>query len=159
MATELEIAWAAGLYEGEGTVCWNKSSNQPVIALCMCDEEPVVRFGQVVAPNIKIRRQKIVYKGKTHKDQYVFYCRNQRVILSTYDLFKAWLSPRRRAQYESIIARIESKPAQKRRESRYGLTTVRSMMTDHQSGMTQVEIGKRYGCAQSTVCAMLKISS
>lgn len=44
--TEAEIAWAAGLFEGEGTI--TTSGGRPRLALKMTDVEPVQRFAEIV---------------------------------------------------------------------------------------------------------------
>ncbi len=41
-----EIAWAAGLFEGEG--CITKNGNSPALRLNSTDEETVIRFQRII---------------------------------------------------------------------------------------------------------------
>lgn len=49
-ASEYDLAWAAGLFEGEGTTCAtrHREVKYASVALCMNDEEPVRRFHEIV---------------------------------------------------------------------------------------------------------------
>jgi hypothetical protein len=44
-ASEVEIAWAAGLFEGEGCIC--VSGSTPVMTIAMADEDVVRRFAEI----------------------------------------------------------------------------------------------------------------
>lgn len=46
--TEIEAAWAAGLFEGEGTIVWHKTNEAPFLSLAMSDEDVVRRFQRAV---------------------------------------------------------------------------------------------------------------
>lgn len=48
MATRLEIAWAAGLFEGEGCATISSGQRQPRLQLQMVDEDVVRRFHRIV---------------------------------------------------------------------------------------------------------------
>ncbi len=48
MARDVDIAWAAGLFEGEGSCMIRGKKRQPVLALSMTDEDVVRRFHTIV---------------------------------------------------------------------------------------------------------------
>ena len=50
MLAREEMAWAGGLFEGEGSVFLQRkpSGGYPTVAVEMCDEDPVRRFHQAV---------------------------------------------------------------------------------------------------------------
>jgi hypothetical protein len=77
---DLEIAWAAGLYEGEGC-CTMGSNGYPRMLLGMCDKEPVERFGAALgfgcirfddsAPKKNPKwRPKYIWETQGHKPRY-----------------------------------------------------------------------------------------
>lgn len=49
MANDVEIAWAAGLFEGEGS-CYvgHAGQRQPIVVLSMTDEDVVRRFARII---------------------------------------------------------------------------------------------------------------
>lgn len=52
---EIELAWAAGLFEGEGSIGVDRSAGRylyPRIQLSMCDEDTVRRFASVVGGKV-----------------------------------------------------------------------------------------------------------
>jgi hypothetical protein len=55
-ANEAAIAWAAGLFEGEGCITQDSRSGLPRIELAMSDEDVVTRFISIVGyGNLKIK--------------------------------------------------------------------------------------------------------
>lgn len=50
LASELEIAWAAGLFEGEGSIvfCNTQGYRFPRISIKMCDQDVLEKFGKIV---------------------------------------------------------------------------------------------------------------
>ena len=52
MITTIEIAWVAGILEGEGTFCMN--NNSPRLAIAMTDLDVVEKFCKIVDKTKKI---------------------------------------------------------------------------------------------------------
>lgn len=48
LASEISIAWAAGLFEGEGCITKDSRSNLPRIELAMSDKDVVEKFISIV---------------------------------------------------------------------------------------------------------------
>ncbi len=48
MGSEVDVAWAAGLFEGEGSAFIGSGQRQPCVALAMTDEDVVARFASIM---------------------------------------------------------------------------------------------------------------
>lgn len=109
-ARKEEIAWAAGLFEGEGTVylrpqkencsAWARSS------LSMSDIEPVAQFHEIVGfgnfggpygPYRKYTNEKVSYRWT---------CNIWEEIIILFKSFEPWLSPRRIEQFNNVLNNI-----------------------------------------------------
>lgn len=94
-----EIAWAAGLYEGEGTCC--ASNGGAVVSLTMTDLEPVQWFfetlgcGKIYGPyHNKNPKYKPIYRW--------FVCGWDNVDY-VYKKLQPWLCDRRQKQFEKVL--------------------------------------------------------
>jgi ribosomal protein S27AE len=93
-ATPEEIAWAAGLFEGEGCIS-AASDGRPRMTLLMTDRETVERFGRVIGRGTV---QKEV-RGKIpahHKDKWRWYLGRRDDVGEVWALLSPWLGTRRR---------------------------------------------------------------
>jgi hypothetical protein len=111
MRTREELAWAAGLFEGEGTVSYNAT------AIFMCDEDRLRAFRQAlgfgtVGPHTKRRNQR--------QPQYKWYAQSFEGVQATAALLWEWLGPRRRAQFKRFLE-YRQRPRRTHRRTR-GLT-------------------------------------
>ena len=96
MASAEEIAWAAGLFEGEGSISrFGRSGKFDLrVSLNMTDEDVVRRFdaivdgGKVYGPYSSYRGHKPIWSWVAHGDA------GHDVV----DLIGSWLSPRRVSQ-------------------------------------------------------------
>ena len=89
--TSEEIAWAAGLFEGEG--CATVSNGRPRLVLRMTDEESVRRFGDTVG--IGRVYGPYTYPGKS--PIWVWLCDRPADSIALADDLWGWLSVARRA--------------------------------------------------------------
>src|SRR5712692_6908714 len=73
MSTKLQIAWAAGLFEGEGTITLSGASKSPRLKVSMVDQDIVRKFAKIVrgghlsiwiVKNPKHRKQLCWYTGQ-----------------------------------------------------------------------------------------------
>ena len=120
-ATEAEIAWAAGLFEGEGSCFVSRRQDRPVVrigmTMRMADRDVVERFhrivgvGQFTGPIVHIRKT----DGKRLKDVFEWRTGSWHVINDLYVLFKPWLADRRRGQFELALTRGRPKSPVRRR--------------------------------------------
>ena len=67
-----EVAWAAGLFEGEGTI--THSGGRPRLALKMTDDWPVRRFAEIVGGSVygPYRNRTGEHDGYPRKDFYMW---------------------------------------------------------------------------------------
>ena len=111
-ATPEEIAWAAGLFEGEG--CFTRGHNlnlvQVVCRLNMTDLDIVMRFNEVVGVG---RISPMNPSRYTQKQAWAWQATTPIEYLHVFQLLEPWLGQRRQARaieileewYESVISR------------------------------------------------------
>lgn len=102
---ETWIPWAAGLFEGEGSV--GKSNSRSVImSVSSTDPEVVERFcailrcGHLATPIDRTGRDHIVHSRKV---LYTWVCHGVEAAERAYELMRPYLSARRKAQFETAI--------------------------------------------------------
>lgn len=93
-----ETAWAAGLFEGEGTVFHSCRAIQTVLS--MTDLEPVEDFHRIVGVG---KLYGPYDNGPGRKIFWRWSCCTKRDALVVFEKFKPWLSPRRIAQFEKAL--------------------------------------------------------
>lgn len=98
MSREAEIAWAAGLFEGEGT--WGYQPNNVRAELSMTDHDVVRRFHAVVG--VGRLEPKKTYADH-HLPQLMWRVTDRAGVEHVLDLFRPWLGPRRLARAETIL--------------------------------------------------------
>ena len=111
MASAEEIAWAAGLFEGEGSITHfprNRDSFDLQVALTMTDEDVARRFDEIVG------RGKVYgpYHPPSYDDRHKPFWRwmaNGDAGHDVLDLLGTWLSPRRvaRARARGVVIAAE----------------------------------------------------
>ena len=102
-----EIAWAAGLFEGEGYAGLNAAGLKrklaaPKLAIVSTDLDVLQRWQEIMqCGNITQRRKPISPK---HRPQWTLQVGRWDDILRAIDLLRPWLLPRRIAQVDKVIA-------------------------------------------------------
>lgn len=108
MATDTEIAWAAGLFEGEGTWLLRKGKGaHPQIALQMCDRDVVERFARIVGVGREIRVERRSLRNPAHSDMWRWELTNVRDARHLIEMLVPYLGERRRAKAEEIMRATE----------------------------------------------------
>lgn len=103
----IQIAWAAGLFEGEGSFYQNTIKKKgkvyyyPSIALRMTDKDIVDRFAQIIEHN-DLRLQKRT--NPKHKDIWEVRVRQLEKVKEVADAFWPFLGSRRKAKFLAIVA-------------------------------------------------------
>lgn len=103
MKRELEIAWAAGLFEGEGCFSiWNRKSGwvNPGLQLTSTDRDVIDRFCRVLGIGRVYTIKKPSAAGKT---MYHWTAAGPENLRQVYELFSPYLGERRRARAEEIM--------------------------------------------------------
>lgn len=98
MNREAEIAWAAGLFEGEGTFTY--SPNHVRAAINMTDFEPVRRFHRIVGWGRLVEKPS---HNERWRDQLVWIVSDRAGVKAVLELLRPWLSERRIAQAENAL--------------------------------------------------------
>ncbi len=103
------VAWAAGLFEGEGCITWGSG---PRLLVANSDRWVLDKFRRVVGVGkIYGPYEYKLADGFRRKPKYIWQLEGWRRCQYVMDLFWPWLSPRRRARAEEIlIKRIYSIP-------------------------------------------------
>lgn len=105
MATEAEIAWAAGLFEGEGCFRITKArgkSQCAMLVLQMTDRDAVQRFRDIVGAG-NVRTQ---LRPEGHKTIYCTDVASRPDVERIIRAFMPWLCARRKAKAQELLAHI-----------------------------------------------------
>lgn len=104
-----ELIWAAGLFDGEGSIfAFTRNDNKYTnlfMGVSMCDKEPVGRFtkavnvGKVVTLNRRTTTGKLVYRWRIASDHDVYYA---------FGLIEPFLSSPKAEQAYKAFAKRES---------------------------------------------------
>lgn len=112
MSREAEIAWAAGVFEGEG--CFSlmqqrgRSSVSLLAVLGMTDRDVVARFHEIVGVgNVTIRDR----PDPRHKRQWIWQAAAIDDVRHVIRLFSPWLGERRSARAAEVLAAYDESPA------------------------------------------------
>lgn len=107
MSTEAEIGWAAGLYEGEGTIGVHPPYGVRLI-IKMTDLDVLVRWQRVIA----IGKIYGPYQPKNpkHKPTWELRVANWRDIIDVCAKLLPWMCSRRQAQMEAVLAQAPEFP-------------------------------------------------
>jgi hypothetical protein len=109
MPTESEIAWAAGLFEGEG--CFSvsdrkgpdgRSRPQPVMTVTMADLDVLERFQAIVGAGstIALKQDR---RFPTHKPLWKWQLQRRSEIARVGERLRPWLSERRCSRLDEIL--------------------------------------------------------
>lgn len=106
MCNEIDLAWAAGLIEGEGCFTWHSDGKRPYFLLDMCDIDVLQKF-KTIFPETNFRgpymhKTKQNQKPRYRIDAYGDKCRH--IMQTVYP----WLGERRKAKIEELIAHDHS---------------------------------------------------
>lgn len=103
IVSKAQIAWAAGLFEGEGTIVIQCSRHNHGIrmSLGMSDRDVVERFAEVVGCGT-------IYEAKQrdprHKTMWRWQCGRAAQVIEIVDAMRPWLGQRRTTKADEVIA-------------------------------------------------------
>lgn len=113
MTTDTDIAWAAGLFEGEGcfsTWIGDKKYNSRTFEanLTSTDEDIITRFYEIVGVGvIRTNKLKTQYNGR-RKQQWTWRTNKKHEIMFIGLLFKQYLGKRRTEKFQELMTLIEA---------------------------------------------------
>ena len=95
---EIEVAWLAGLLEGEGCFHLRKEDDRPLIKLNMTDRDVIERAARLMGATYSFRPRAEPH----HKDQFVIYLTGPRA-QAVMDRVRPYMCARRTAAIEAAI--------------------------------------------------------
>lgn len=109
--SQLELAWAAGLFEGEGYLCiatpkgkGGRTTNGWRLGLEMTDKDVVLRFACLFDLSVKTRRRSKEVKSLDHwKDLYIAMTSHQAKVKEIVDALFPFMGERRRSKMEEFL--------------------------------------------------------
>jgi hypothetical protein len=118
MTTEAQIAWAAGLFEGEGCVSFKQKAQAPLLSLAMTDRDVVDRFHEIVG--VGTRHEKHHTKpGQEHfQTQYGWYCAAIVDVRRVIALFLPYFGDRRRKRAMEVLDAYNTAPVRRKFKDR-----------------------------------------
>lgn len=100
--SQVDIAWAAGLFEGEGSVGMSSSQRQPRVQLVSTDEDVVRRFVEIIGRgNVRGYHKTAAH----HKDYWQWSVQSKDDVLYVLNLLWPYLGERRRERAIEVIER------------------------------------------------------
>lgn len=112
--TDTEIAWAAGLFEGEGSISLmqqrGRKSVSIIVHLGTTDQDIAARFHAIVGVgNITIRER----ENPRHKRQWIWQAAAIADVRHVVRLLAPWLGMRRSARVHEVLAAYDKAPARR----------------------------------------------
>jgi hypothetical protein len=100
-AMQSEVAWAAGLFDGEG--CFTLSDGRPRAKLNSTDEDVVQRFADIVWVG-QVREERSLEK-RGYKRQWEWYTGSKKDVAHIILLLWPWLGQRRREKALEVLGK------------------------------------------------------
>jgi|SRR6185437_4290006 len=100
-----EIAWLAGIFEGEGTLDFDKKCNTVRMTICMTDKDVLDRVCQVAGFGKVIPKTSPSRMGPKKKPMYQWRIGNRAECLLLANAIFPWLGERRKARISEAIQR------------------------------------------------------
>jgi hypothetical protein len=97
-----ELAWAAGLFEGEGSCFVGSGQRQPVVALVTTDRDVLERFASIIGFGSVHG-----YDRHPHKRYWRWSVQSKADVLAVGALLEPWLGVRRREALRVVVALAE----------------------------------------------------
>lgn len=111
MSSEIDIAWAAGLFEGEGCVLLKRGKRiHPHASMILTDLDVLTHFQHVVGCGAITTRRKA---EAHHKDAWVWQVGSLDGVQRLADLFLPYLGQRRRAKFVEVLEGYAAAPVKR----------------------------------------------
>jgi len=103
--TQVEIAWAAGLFEGEGCIYWQPKPSgrgQPSLQMRMTDEDVLLKFCKIVGRG-KVETKPYFQDVRSTKTVWVWHVRDVEGVRHVLGLLMPHFGNRRRAKAREVL--------------------------------------------------------
>ena len=117
---DVELAWFAGLFEGEGTVTWDKRYHTMRLSVGSTDLDVLERVQQATG----VGTISGPYKGQGkstpehYKPMYGWYLSNHQDQLDLWEKIRPMMSARRSARFDELCAMYDAAPRKRRPDSK-----------------------------------------
>ena len=114
MRTREDLAWAAGLFEGEGSFSYSKHTGgtgrqvQARAELAMTDEDVVRRFHQIIGIGAVDSKHTPSMQAAGHKPQWRWRVWSYEQIQAVVAMFWPWLGQRRRGRAKEVLGVVNA---------------------------------------------------
>lgn len=107
MPTDSEVAWAAGLFEGEGCITLSGASRSPRLKISMTDADVVLRFARIVGGgNLAEQR----FTNPKYKTQLCWYTGKKSEVIRVLNMLMHFFGERRLNRAAEVLARAMNAP-------------------------------------------------
>lgn len=100
MRDDIETAWSAGLFEGEGCIHVGKKKSVVTLAMCSTDRDVIERFAQWASFG---SLKPVVKRSSNHKDAWAWTCSRRLQVFSILERLLPHLGSRRRAKAVQVL--------------------------------------------------------
>jgi hypothetical protein len=153
-----DIAWAAGLFEGEGCISYGeRPSRRLMLRLCSTDEDVVQRFREIVG--VGSIYGPVSRTNKRHKPYWVYNTTSFEDSQYLLCLFWQWLGKRRKAKAISALRGYVANKREARRAfkaPRLSDAAISEIVARSATGEHQKDIARDFGITQSGVCRVMQ---
>jgi hypothetical protein len=159
-----DLAWAAGLFEGEGCISFAKGRSRKIAAMLNMTDRDVVEHFQSVVGCGEIYAYKPQQEG--WKPQWRWHVGSFERVQALIAMLWPWLKSRRRSKIRSVLARYKACEPASRRLCIDRTTQIQKALTDlsnrplwgrrWSTGRTQHAIAREFGVSPALVSRLKK---
>jgi hypothetical protein len=118
MTAEAQIAWAAGLFEGEGCISYANKTHCARMSLAMTDKDVVDRFHELVGVGQRHEKHHTRPGHEHFQTQYVWYCSSIGDVRHVVALFLPYFGDRRRKRAMDVLDAYNTAPVRRKFKDR-----------------------------------------
>lgn len=158
MSSEAETAWAAGIFEGEGTICPKRgkgNDHRYWAAVIMTDQDVLERYAAIIG----LGRLYGPYQPTNPKAQPIWRWMTTKnaEIGQLHELIGPWLRSRRSSAFLNAIADINANPATTAHYLKLSSDLHARIRERYAAGgITQQQLGTDFGVTQSMVSVIVR---
>lgn len=156
LTREAEVAWAAGLFEGEGCIrfCKHDRGLEYIrLSIKMTDRDVLQHFADVVGAEVKGPYAPSEDKPH-HKPVWSVTISKTRKSLNVLEAFWPYLGDRRRAKAQEVTALWEENSHS--RPVRFPPEQVEEILAQKYLGLSAIELGVMYDCSRQYIHAIVR---
>lgn len=156
LTREAEVAWAAGLFEGEGCIRFckhDRTLGYISLRIKMTDRDVLQRFADIVGGELKGPYDPPANKPHWKIAWSVQISQTQKSI-DVLEAFWPYLGERRRAKAQEVIAQWQENC--RSRPMRYSYDQVEEILAQKYLGVSAIELAADYGCSRQYIHSIVR---